>query len=131
MTPVYLRNVQLLTYRIYVYFVLGTVMLLVRCVFTQLWPMNVMMGLFISLTFKMFCSVHFMWLNTMNTFGFMMQAVLHSFPYSTLSPVEWENWGDGLCTGQACIPAEHLSRNNDRFVSTIQECHEFFQNTCK
>lgn len=94
MTPVYLRNVQLLTYRIYVYFVLGTVVLLVHCVFTQLWPMNVMMGLFISLTFNnvLLCSFYvteyyeYLWFH-----GFMMQAVPHSFPYNTPSPVELEN----------------------------------------
>lgn len=96
--------------------------------------MNVMMGLFISLTFNnvLLCSFYvteyyeYLWFH-----GFMMQAVPHSFPYNTPSPVELENRGDGLCTGQACIPTEHLSRNNDRFVSTIQECLEFFQNTCK
>lgn len=45
----------------------GTFMLFVHCVFTQLRPMDTMMGLFISLTFSMFCSVCFMWLDTINT----------------------------------------------------------------
>lgn len=51
-TLVYLRNVQLFTCRISVYFVSEHLCYLYVVCFTQLWPMDAMIGLFISLDFQ-------------------------------------------------------------------------------
>lgn len=95
-------------------------MLFVHCVFTHLQPMDTMMGLFISLTFSMFCSVCFMWLDTINTLlelnrEFLWFQDASSFPQNTLTHVDLQNCNDGLCMGQECIPTEDSSRNNDCF----------------
>ena len=51
-TLVYLRNVQLFTYRISVYFVSEHLCYSYAVFFTQLWPMDAMIGLFISFDFQ-------------------------------------------------------------------------------
>lgn len=109
-TLVYLRNVQLLTYRIYVYFVLEHL-----C-----YSYNVFLhsyGLWIPWWVCLFQHVllclFFTWLDSINTL-FELNRVLFffspwfqgasSFRQNTLTHVTLQELEDGLFTGQACIP---------------------------
>lgn len=70
MTPVFPRHVQLLTYRIYVYFVSGTAEMLVRCVFSQLRPRGCRDGFAHTSDSQHVLLRPFRGLNTLNTFQF-------------------------------------------------------------
>lgn len=136
-TLVYLTNAQLFTYRIFVYLVVEHLYYL-YIVFLHSYGLWMPWWLcFISLTFNMFFCLFYVtefckyivW----RVFFFSWFQDASTFLHNTLSNGELQICRDGLSTGQACISTEGLSRNYELFVSTNQECYEFFlvMNTCK
>lgn len=90
-------------------------MLLVHHVFTQLWPIDAMMGLFISLTFNIFSLFVLRdWrLNTLLEFSWFQDA--SSFSYNTLTHVELHTVNEVM----DCVQVSHAFPQRTSEVMTV------------